>query len=498
MAHESLQRPFEAYRGSEPYLFVSYAHKDNAVVYPEIERLYRLGWRIWYDEGIEAGPRWTDTVAKWLDRCSLSLVFISPKATVSVNVRNEIDFAIAHGKPILPIYLEETELPKGIELQIASFQAIFRFRETEETYLRRVDTALAPYEHLRGEPTETSHERSVPRPLAYASLVSIVLILVVGGILYVGFWRGESEPTKPTPSSSNELDRLRQGLATASRSGPEKLRVAIGEVTCGDSRARGTFGAYFSDFLRRHLADTSLTILAPGDVEKLLRASAGASSDIYAAGTVLAMGQLEAPTALVTGSYWPAGDTAVQVSLVAKSLATGEDLVPSTRVALLLSAIPPEYRPTFPCRMIPEGVIICTIGPGGDALEAALTNALAGESISVRSAPADLCPRFAESLLKDRVVPSDLVEKPEARALIACEMWVRIVDERYWMADAGGSVVLALVGEEGATIRRFPLIGAEIGVQPSRDAAIRVGAMEVIAQNRSTFKQIAEVARGAR
>jgi len=39
--------PFEAYGGKDPYLFVSYSHKDSALVYPEIERLHQLGFRIW-------------------------------------------------------------------------------------------------------------------------------------------------------------------------------------------------------------------------------------------------------------------------------------------------------------------------------------------------------------------------------------------------------------------------------------------------------------------
>ena len=32
--------PFEAYRGKEPYIFVSYAHKDSAQVYPQILDLH--------------------------------------------------------------------------------------------------------------------------------------------------------------------------------------------------------------------------------------------------------------------------------------------------------------------------------------------------------------------------------------------------------------------------------------------------------------------------
>ena len=46
--------PFEAYQGDQPYIFISYAHKDSEVVYGEITELHENEFNIWYDEGIEA------------------------------------------------------------------------------------------------------------------------------------------------------------------------------------------------------------------------------------------------------------------------------------------------------------------------------------------------------------------------------------------------------------------------------------------------------------
>ena len=43
------EKPFPAYLGDEPYVFVSYAHDDAAAVYPELERLNAGGLNIWYD-----------------------------------------------------------------------------------------------------------------------------------------------------------------------------------------------------------------------------------------------------------------------------------------------------------------------------------------------------------------------------------------------------------------------------------------------------------------
>lgn len=50
-----MERPFPAYKGNQPYVFVSYAHDDAELVYPEIHRLREAGFNIWYDEGISPG-----------------------------------------------------------------------------------------------------------------------------------------------------------------------------------------------------------------------------------------------------------------------------------------------------------------------------------------------------------------------------------------------------------------------------------------------------------
>ena len=49
-----MDRPFAAYTGDEPYVFVSYSHDNSSVVFPELAWLKESGFNIWYDEGIEA------------------------------------------------------------------------------------------------------------------------------------------------------------------------------------------------------------------------------------------------------------------------------------------------------------------------------------------------------------------------------------------------------------------------------------------------------------
>lgn len=139
---DEVESPFPAYSGKNPYIFVSYSHSDKFFVYPEINRLHQLGFRIWYDEGIDPGNEWPDEVAKALKKCSLFLVFISPRAVMSKNVKNEINFAIKHGKQFLQIDIEETILPHGLDLQMGSNQAIFKYKMPDDRYYIKMSKVL--------------------------------------------------------------------------------------------------------------------------------------------------------------------------------------------------------------------------------------------------------------------------------------------------------------------------------------------------------------------
>jgi len=126
--------PYPAYRGKEPYLFVSYAHDDQDLVFAEIKRFNEAGFHVWYDEGIAPGNEWADEIADALEACSLFVVMITPTSAPRPNVLNEINFALDENKPFLAIHLEETELKGGLKLRIGSKQAILKYKMTEEEY----------------------------------------------------------------------------------------------------------------------------------------------------------------------------------------------------------------------------------------------------------------------------------------------------------------------------------------------------------------------------
>ena len=149
--------PFPAYRGNEPYIFISYAHLDYEKVFREIKDFNERGYNVWYDEGISPGNEWTDEIADALERCSLFIVLITPNSAVSPNVLKEVNFAIEDKKPFIAIHLEETILRGGLKLQISTIQAILKYKMTEEEYVYKYTTAFT---RLGMEPNEGVQPKS--------------------------------------------------------------------------------------------------------------------------------------------------------------------------------------------------------------------------------------------------------------------------------------------------------------------------------------------------
>ena len=119
-----------AYEGTSPYIFISYAHKDAGVVLPIIKMFSEMGFRIWYDAGIEAGTEWPEYIAAHLEKSACVLAFLSASAVASFNCRQEINYAIDLQKPMLAVYLEELALTGGMRMRLGLSQAMFYHRHS--------------------------------------------------------------------------------------------------------------------------------------------------------------------------------------------------------------------------------------------------------------------------------------------------------------------------------------------------------------------------------
>ncbi len=116
----------QSYQPSEPYIFVSYAHKDKSWVLPIIESLSKKGFRVWYDASIEVGSEWPQYIAEHLLGATVFLAFVSEASIASQNCAREITMAIDRRKDFITVYRDENmHMPAGLELQLGITQAVF-------------------------------------------------------------------------------------------------------------------------------------------------------------------------------------------------------------------------------------------------------------------------------------------------------------------------------------------------------------------------------------
>lgn len=101
-----------AYEGREPYIFVSYAHRNSEKVMPIIEALYYEKYRVWYDEGIAPGSEWPKNIEDHLRAAAAVLVFVSEESLLSPNCENEVVHAGVESRPVFQFTLGDKVHPK--------------------------------------------------------------------------------------------------------------------------------------------------------------------------------------------------------------------------------------------------------------------------------------------------------------------------------------------------------------------------------------------------
>lgn len=111
-----------------PYVFISYAHANSDVVLPTVQAMKNSNINVWYDEGIVAGSEWPEFIAEKVVSCSKFVLFVSNAYLKSQNCKRELNFAISRKKEILTIFMEPVNLSPGMEMQLGTYQAIYRTR----------------------------------------------------------------------------------------------------------------------------------------------------------------------------------------------------------------------------------------------------------------------------------------------------------------------------------------------------------------------------------
>lgn len=121
-------------------IFVSYSHTDSPLVAPIVSLLRASNAFVFRDaDSIRPGKRWRDEIGTAIHEASIVVVFWCHHASTSQEVRKEYNAAIAQGKDVLPLLLDETPLPGPLDdFQYIDFREAFGNAHGVEPALREV------------------------------------------------------------------------------------------------------------------------------------------------------------------------------------------------------------------------------------------------------------------------------------------------------------------------------------------------------------------------
>lgn len=92
--------------------FISYSRVDSDFVLRLARDLRNAGVPVWLDQiDIVAGSRWDQAIETALASCSAFVVALSPESIASVNVMDEVSFALEEKKSIFPVVIKPCKVP---------------------------------------------------------------------------------------------------------------------------------------------------------------------------------------------------------------------------------------------------------------------------------------------------------------------------------------------------------------------------------------------------
>jgi hypothetical protein len=96
-------------------VFASYSRKDAELVKQLVGLFAAVDVPVFRDEqSVKPGQKWRIAIDEALEQCQTILVFWCEHAAQSSEVRSEYERAIAIGKRVVPVLIDETALPPNL------------------------------------------------------------------------------------------------------------------------------------------------------------------------------------------------------------------------------------------------------------------------------------------------------------------------------------------------------------------------------------------------
>ena len=135
-----------AYLGNGPFVFLSYAHKDDKMAIAFIFELQKR-MNVWFDEGIVEGTVFDQSITDHINRCTAFLFFISEESLNSDYCKGELYLAKEKNKKIIFLFSKkDLKLPDWFTLR--GFSDIQRLNLYSMSYKDAINELIRKNEKL--------------------------------------------------------------------------------------------------------------------------------------------------------------------------------------------------------------------------------------------------------------------------------------------------------------------------------------------------------------
>ena len=152
-----------------------------------VEKLREKGLQIWIDhEGIHGAKLWSQEIVHAIEGCKVFILFASSTAFQSQNVTKELALASESRKHILPVFIEDAQIPTAMKYQLAGIQHLIhqkgQAQQTIDNILRTLSSldidsadAAPPAPAISHAPKRTNPASKTP--FAIAAIVALLAVL---------------------------------------------------------------------------------------------------------------------------------------------------------------------------------------------------------------------------------------------------------------------------------------------------------------------------------
>ena len=169
-----------------PEIFASYSREDQAQVFPIVDKLRERGINIWIDqEGIHGAKLWSQEIVNAIESSKVFILFASTKAFHSKNVTKELALASESDKHILPIFIEDAEIPAAMKYQLAGIQHLVHEQGQTDQTADNILRTLGNLDIHSTEPQPTPSQPSATKPASKTLLIATALVIALLALIYV-------------------------------------------------------------------------------------------------------------------------------------------------------------------------------------------------------------------------------------------------------------------------------------------------------------------------